>query len=210
MYTGVRSIFPAFSVQFEGRVGWMYLDVKGLVTIGIGNLIDPVSAALGLPFVHRADGSAASRDEIGSEWSALKNNPSLAQRGHLACKPLTQLGLTDAAIDDLVRSRLDGNEVFLKQAFPDWESWPADAQLGLLSMAWALGAGFPPHWPNFTAACKNQDWTGAAANCHMSEVGNPGLIPRNKADVTLFTNASTVAPGGLDPSILIYQVAGQG
>src|SRR5580704_1499007 len=55
MYSSVRDIFPNFSKQFEGRVGWMYLDVKGLVTIGVGNLIDPLPAAVGLPFVHRAD-----------------------------------------------------------------------------------------------------------------------------------------------------------
>jgi GH24 family phage-related lysozyme (muramidase) len=209
MYSSVRSIFPEFSKQFEGRVAWMYLDIKGLVTIGVGNLIDPLSAALGLPFVHRADGSAASRDEIAAEWTELKNNTSLAQKGHLACKPLTQLGLTDPAIDDLVRSRLDQDEVFLKNAFSDWDSWPADAQLGVLSMAWAMGAGFPAHFPHFTAACKAEDWAGAAANCHINDVGNPGVKPRNDANVTLFNNAAAVAADGLDASILVYQIPGQ-
>ncbi len=209
MYSSVRGIFPEFSTQFEGRVEWMYLDVKGLVTIGVGNLIDPLSAALGLPFVHRVDGSPASRDEIGAEWTALKDNSSLAQKGHLACKPLTKLVLTDPAIDDLVRGRLDQNEVLLRQPFPDWDSWPADAQLGVLSMAWAMGAGFPAEWPKFTTACKARDWPGASANCHISEVGNPGVKPRNDADVLLFNNANDVAKGGLDASTLIYKIPGR-
>jgi GH24 family phage-related lysozyme (muramidase) len=206
MYDVVRNIFPDFSKQFEGRVSWMYLDVKGLVTIGVGNLIDPLSAAIGLPFVHRDDGSPATRDEIGAEWTALKSNTSLAQRGYQACKAVTRLGLTDDAIDDLVRRRLDQNEVLVKQAFADWDTWPADAQLGVHSMAWAMGAGFPAHFPMFSAACKKQDWNGAAANCHINDAGNPGVRPRNDTNVTLFRNAASVADSGLDPSNLVYQL----
>jgi hypothetical protein len=120
---------------------------------------------------------------------------------------VTSLGLTDGAIDDLVRQRLDQNEGFLKKTFADWDSWPADAQLGVLSMAWAMGAGFPAHFPAFSAACKNGDWNLAAANCHINDAGNPGVRPRNDENVTLFKNASVVA-GGLDPSNLVYQLSG--
>ena len=35
----------------------------------------------------------------------------------------------------------------------------------------------------------------AAAECKMNEVGNPGLIPRNQANLTLFSNAGTVLAG---------------
>jgi GH24 family phage-related lysozyme (muramidase) len=210
MYSSVRDIFPNFSKQFEGRVGWMYLDVKGLVTIGVGNLIDPLPAAVGLPFVHRADESPASRDEIAAEWTAIKSNTSLAQKGYLACKTVTRLGLTDASIDDLVRGRLDQDEVFLKQSFSGWDAWPADGQLGVLSMAWAMGAAFPATWPKFTAACKAGDWSGAAANCHMNEAGNPGVKPRNAANVILFNNAFNAGSSGSDVSSLIYQLGAQG
>jgi GH24 family phage-related lysozyme (muramidase) len=208
MYDAVRTIFPDFSKQFEGRVHWMYLDVKGLVTIGVGNLIDPLSAAIDLPFVHRSDTTPASRDEIGAEWTAVKGNLSLAQKGYLACQAVTRLDLTDDGIDALVRQRLDQDEVFLKQTFADWESWPADAQLGVLSMAWAMGAGFPAHFPTFTTACKGQDWQGAAANCHINDVGNPGVRPRNDANVTLFHNAASVVASGADRSVLVYSLPG--
>jgi GH24 family phage-related lysozyme (muramidase) len=182
----------------------MYLDIKGLVTIGVGNLIDPQTVALGLPFVHKADGTTATSGEIAAEWSAIKANSALAQKGYKACEPLTQLCLTDQAIDDLVRARLNQNEAILKQSFSDWDSWPADAQTGVLSMAWAMGAGFPSTWPRFAAACRAKDWAAAAANCHIETTGNPGVAPRNDADVALFTNAATVAANGLDPSVLLY------
>jgi len=37
MFSSVQSSFPAFSAKFEGRVPYMYVDVKQLVTVGVGN-----------------------------------------------------------------------------------------------------------------------------------------------------------------------------
>jgi GH24 family phage-related lysozyme (muramidase) len=34
MHQSVLDVFPRFTSEFEGRVSWMYLDIKGLVTIG--------------------------------------------------------------------------------------------------------------------------------------------------------------------------------
>jgi GH24 family phage-related lysozyme (muramidase) len=50
MFSSVQSAFRSFTEQFEGCVSFMYLDVKGLVTVGIGNLVDPVGVAQALPF----------------------------------------------------------------------------------------------------------------------------------------------------------------
>ena len=49
MRESVRRGFIGFSAPFEGRLHYMYLDVKGLVTTGVGNLIDSVGAAQALP-----------------------------------------------------------------------------------------------------------------------------------------------------------------
>ena len=204
MYQSVQDAFMAFSTQFEGKVSFMYLDIKGLVTIGIGNLIDPVGAALSLPFVHKSDGSSASQDEISNEWNTLKSQPDLAQKGYKACEPLTSLMLTDDSIAQLVTTKLNQFASTLKSTneFSNMDSWPADAQLGLLSMAWAMGPAFGPSWPKFRAACAASDWSAAATNCQMNETGNPGLKPRNTADVLLFTNAAAVQANGLDFSVL--------
>ena len=62
-----------------------------------------------------------------------------------------------------------------------------------MSMAWAMGSaspGAPPSgpWPNFTKACKNQDWEGAAKECKMKNaVGTQ--VRRNDRNVILFRNA---------------------
>jgi GH24 family phage-related lysozyme (muramidase) len=203
MYPAVQSSFLAFSTKFEGRVPYMYLDVKGLVTVGVGNLVDPVEAAQTLPFRFKnkpgitAPGSPATADQIAEEWQILKNDTGLAAKGYLACEPLTQLELSDDAMNSLILDRLTRNESFLKrqQWFQDFDTWPADAQLGLLSMAWAMGPAGPGAFPSFRMACKNLDFTTAAAQCKMNEAGNPGLVPRNQANVTLFSNAAIVLAG---------------
>jgi hypothetical protein len=59
-------------------------------------------------------------------------------------------------------------------------------------MAWAMGPAGPGAFPNFRAACQNLQFSVAAAQCQMNEAGNPGLIPRNQANFTLFSNAAVV------------------
>ncbi len=216
MYSVIQSNFPTFSAKFEGRVPFMYVDVEQLVTVGVGNLIDPLAAAQALPFRFKnkpgiaAPGAPATPDQIAAEWQTIKNNPSLATKGYTACEPITQLELSDDAIDSLILSRLTQNESYLKrqQWFQNFDTWPADAQLGLLSMSWAMGPGGPGGFPSFRAACQKLDFNTAAAECRMNEAGNPGLIPRNKANFTLFSNAAIVlqsgAQGSLQPSNLYY------
>jgi GH24 family phage-related lysozyme (muramidase) len=204
VYSSVRTAFAPFTKTFEGRVPWMYLDAKALVTVAVGNVVDPVDAAISLPFVRKTDQRAATRDEIRAEWQLLKDKSELAQKGYRACEAITSLRLTEATMDDLVHQKLDADESVLKTAFPDWDSWPADAQLGVLSMAWALGAGFPVHWPKFASAAKAQDWFAAAAGCKIREVGHRGVKLRNVAHVVLFNNAAAVKGKALDLSTLHY------
>jgi GH24 family phage-related lysozyme (muramidase) len=199
MRPSVLAIFPSFSAKFEGRVHFCYLDIKGLVTIGVGNLIDPVGAALHLPFVHSSDNSPASPSEIAAEWSTIKQHTGLAKEGYQAAGRIAKLMLTDDSIDVLVRRRLLADEAYLKKTFLDWEAWPADAQLAVLSMAWALGAGFTRVFKSFSACCDRLDWSGAAANCSINSTGNPGIVPRNIANHALLIAAQSVAAQGLDP-----------
>jgi hypothetical protein len=203
MFAATQQSFPAFSTKFEGRIPFMYLDIKGLVTVGVGNLVDPVEEAQALPFRFKnrpgidAPGSPATPDQIAAEWRTLKSDLSLAAKGHTACEPITQLDLSDEAIDSLILKRLTQNESFLErqQWFENFASWPADAQMGLLSMAWAMGPAGPGNFPRFRAACQHLDFRMAAAQCKMDEAGNPGLIPRNQANFTLFSNAAIVLAG---------------
>lgn len=188
--------FYSWSRQFEGEVPWMYLDVKGLVTTGIGNLIDPVSQALQLPWL-RADGSPATKAEVSKTWATVKAHTELARKGHLAARAYCPLRLAPEAIDALVRGKLALNWEFMKRQYPTFrraDSWPAKVQLATSGMAWAVGAGFPKIFKNWAACATLQDWAGCAKTCAISTKGNPGIVPRNAAQKALFEQAAVEGP----------------
>lgn len=201
MRSSVRDAFVAFTAPLEGVVPHMYLDVKGLVTVAIGILIDPMGPALDMPFV-RADGSPATRQEIGAEWRKMKSTPALAKLGWQAAAKLASIHLTPEGVKSVVMGKLNNVESFLKQRFPDWEQWPADAQLGVLSVSWAAGPGF--HFPHFEAALHAQEWETCAVECHLDEKGNHGLVARNVANKNLFLNAARVKECGYADDLLVW------
>jgi GH24 family phage-related lysozyme (muramidase) len=204
MRQAVRDYFNTFSEKFEGRLPHMYLDVKGLVTTGVGNLIDPIGSALILPWVRKTDGTPATAEDIAQEWNDVKSHQEMAPQGGGAFGSMTQLMITPEAIDNLVLSKLDENERYLKGRFPQYDNWPADAQLGLLSMAWAMGPGFS--FPRFEAAINSRppDFDRAAVESHINDAGNPGLTPRNTANSLLFRNAASAVIRGMPFDTLYY------
>jgi len=181
----------------------MYADVKGLVTVAIGNLIDPIQVSLPLPFRH-ADGTFATRNEIAAEWARVKNDPKCATLGWRYAKTITSLHLDTAGIDLVVSRKLSQMDAYLAVRFPDYEDWPACAQLATLSMSWACGPAF--HFPALDAALKARDFAAGATHCTINEAGNPGVIPRNGANRILYLNAQRVDSFRLDPSLLEWQV----
>lgn len=202
----VRDYFPEFSKPLEGRIPYMYQDIKGLVTVAVGNLIDTPEDAAALPFEHKDTRAPATKEEVVAEWNMIKQASGLAQGGHRAAKTIHTLELSEAAMDDVVRRRFDVNETRLASFYPHWANWPADARLGAHSIAWA-GAYFPNKWPNFNAAADAGDWAAATGHSHLDETGNPGLKERNKANHQLFTNAAAVITQGLDRTKLYYPTA---
>lgn len=224
MRDSVRQAFGAFTRRFEGHLLWLYLDVKGLVTIGDGDLVDPMPLAEGLPFVHR-DGTPATVDEVRAAWLKVKAATAMARLGGGAFAQLTTLRLTEEGVDQLVQGRLALNERILQQSFDGFEAWCADAQLGTLSMAWAMGGGFASKFPIFTEAANEGDWDRCAGlpgdagqepikrgeawmeDNHLPgpNPANPGLHARNLANRVLFQNAAEVAiDPDRDPATLYY------
>ena len=209
MHASVRNYFITFNEPIEGRVDYMYLDIKGLVTIGVGNLIDVetgfadkvLAEVKTLPFVYKPGplvqnaGQPASPADIEAEWKKVKGEKVGAKLGATAFSAITKLELKEEAIIALALKKADVMEKELKHhpAFRDFDIWPADAQLGLLSMTWALGTTkLKNGWPSFNAACKKQDFDMAVNHCEISAEGNPVLALRNAENKTLFNNAAVV------------------
>src|SRR5690606_30346275 len=197
MHPSVRAAWHKANEPLEGRVPHMYVDVKGLVTTAVGVLIDPIGLALDLPW--QIDGRPATRREIERDWSTLKARASYFGRvHHVQAGRATRCRLAAGALDALVERRLATIERYMVSKYlPSFDSWPADAQLGALSMAWAVGAGMPAVFVRWTQAALAGDWYEARKACTLREDGNPGLAPRNVMNRRCFANAEVVARFGL-------------
>lgn len=209
----VRDNFKAFSEPLEGKVLWMYTDSLGLVSIGVGNLIDPIDLArtlpsLGAPYINKDTGAEGTDSEIQTDWNQVKT----AAANWQAAESMTALRITEQGCEQLVLNKAAEFEGYLTthaddpetlvKAFADFGNWPADAQIALMSMAWAMGPAFADggRWPSFRAACEAEDWLAAAANCNMS---NAWLIRRNAVNRGAFRNAAwAVTQDDFDPEVL--------
>jgi GH24 family phage-related lysozyme (muramidase) len=196
MRASVLAAFPSFTDSLEGWVIWPYLDVKGLATVGRGDLVDPFSPFSRVPW--QLDGRPATDGEIVTAWSALKSSPPARIAAYYA--NVTALRLTKEQIDELSLGRLSEMETVLRSRFAEWDSLPADAQLAVVSMSWACGPAF--RFPKLEAALRAEDFATCAAECAISEVGNAGIAPRNQRNRALFLAAQAVMDQGGDPELL--------
>ncbi len=207
MHESVRKIWHDFSVKFEGFVNSPYVDVLGLVTVGAGNLIDPIHLALELPW-KLSDGSLATKNDVVEQWQRVKDDRDRLKKLHWKyAAQLTTIRLTDEDIDAIVAKKLASNEVELRKWFPGFDEMPADGQLGILSLAWAAGPAFAKKFPNFTHYVNNGKWWEAAAAGKLRATGpdgtpNPGVTPRNAAQKLCFENAGDVMAHRTDPTVL--------
>lgn len=183
----VLSQFLNFTQRFEGLTTWMYLDCRGLVTIGYGCLIDPYVPHT-LDF-RAKDGNPVTDGDVAREWTAVKGMITKAPLGGMIFRDLTNLRATLQSVNGLALSRLSEMTGVLVTYFPGLVTWPQRCQLALVSMAWACGPNFSTTWPRFTAAANKQDWATCAVECHMDTSKNAPLIARDNANRDLFLNA---------------------
>lgn len=197
MRQSVIEIFPTFTRPLEGEVLWPYQDVLGLVTVGYGCLIEPVSLAL--PLKWEGD---LSPGQVRAEWAKVN---ALPKAMHFArYKAASTLRLTEQSADELLDHRMLDFEVTLQKYFPAWDDFPADAQLAAMAMAWACGAGFPKTFTNFTRFANMRDWSGAAKCAAIRTDGNPGIVPRNAQVQLCLANAAAIDDGNFGTPALYW------
>jgi hypothetical protein len=194
------------SIKHEGRVPFFYLDVKNLVTIGVGSLADPWRPQIGSWELFHPDGRKATPAEVKADWDRVRARTDLSQRGGLAYASVARLRMKDAFIDRLTRETLDWKWAAMKRWCPDLDSLPYGAQLGMASMAWALGSAFNTKFPKFTKALLARDFLTCAKECDIRYATPSGgtIKHRNAMNRQLFEEAAAVETMGLDRKRLWY------
>ena len=213
MHPSVLAAFVPFNAPLEGVLPWMYVDRINYVTTGMGNLIDPKENALNLQWHHLAGqpdrstppfpftGPVATPEEVYAAWSKVKAS-GMAGAGGGKQGHLTDLRLDDAGIAQAVHQKLTNNEAFLRARIPQWDAFPADAQLALLSMAWAMGPGFSDsgtpskYFPKMMAAILAGNFAAAAEECKMQPDTDPTLHKRNVDNREMLLAAAKVVQSG--------------
>jgi GH24 family phage-related lysozyme (muramidase) len=171
-------------VAEEGALGHMYLDTAGLVTVGVGHMTPNAQAAQRLNFIVRANGVAATSDQIAADYASVSRQ----QRGMLAAhyQPFTSLNMADAAIQDLLSADVAEVEAGVRARFAGYDEYPEPAQDALLDMAFNLGvAGLAGGYPHLKAAAEARDWATCAAQCHRNGISDD----RNAKTRALFESA---------------------
>lgn len=210
MRKNVEHIFTQYTSDLEGTFSSPYSDVKRLITVGRGHLIDPVERCLALEWW--IGDRRASDVEVRNDWHMLKDQAlgmsDSKLQGWAADEqaPLTSIRLRPEYIDALTIRQLRANYAYIEaHLMPRIGEFSADALLGVMSLAWAVGAGFDQTKPprtEFVAACNAANWITAGAHARLREAGNKGVIARNKHQDLCFSNAATVKTRGLDPAAL--------
>lgn len=216
MRTAVKDYFVKFSQPFEGIVNTPYLDKRGLVTVGMGDLIDPVNLGWDLPWL-RADGSRATQSDFIGEWNTIKGldgtngKPDAAREGWVTAARYAKLHLSDADVQALVSAKLESDAAVLRKRVRNYDYMCCDAQLFLHSWAWAVGP--QANYNRMLKLLGDNKYYDAIAECDINpKVGT--IITRNSANHQLLMNAQRVyvrstqyAPDNpmyLDPDKLMY------
>jgi len=156
----------------EGSISHMYLDTRGYVTVGVGNMMATVEAAQALTFVRRDSGTPATPDEIAADYDAIKDRPYGLGYTAASFKPYTELDMPDAEIDALLDRRIADFEAGLRSDFSGYDGYPERARLGLMDMAFNLGNhGLVTKFPTLTAAARAGDWAKCAEECRRRGIG---------------------------------------
>lgn len=151
---------------FETPVPWMYLDTRGNVTAGIGQMIPTLAAAHALPFLD-SDGNSATQDAISTDFFRVRGmRPGLAASHYVTA---TSPRLSGPDMLHLLKSALAYLDKQLPGLYPDYADFPDAAKLPLLDMIYNLGeTKLRDEYIHFNAAVLAREWTIAAVECHRN------------------------------------------
>lgn len=178
--------------RWEALVTHMYLDTRGNLTVGVGNLLADVSAAQKLAFVRRKDGAKATAEEIKADFNKIIEQDYGNYKASWY-RDKTALDLPETVCWKLLKKRIDDDFIpGLQDYFTGWASLPLPVKRALLDMAYNLGLGSSKlnnglrAYKNLKKSVDASDWKGASTQCRRRG------IPEDRNDWTrdLFLEAA--------------------
>jgi hypothetical protein len=210
MHPSAKEQIVEYLTEFEAYATWMYLDSRGLVTTGIGILLDPYEKYGGaLPWNQWYDKVTLQpvRDEgeVKAEFQMIKSkngpkgvpvyskDPAQNFANYKTFEPITRLRASEANLKNAVNNIVSQKEAACRQYFgPDYDRYPADVQVVLTQMSYAGGLLARKHeLLPFLAA---HDWLGAQEYTYLTNAtqGKAGYKKYNACLRQLMMNAHIV------------------
>ncbi len=164
---------------FEGVVPYMYLDVRGLVTVGVGNLLDPLSTyGKKVRFYRLSDRGFATEAEVKAEFAFVKskvvpggNTPQSGWARYTAFESVTKLRVYPEDIQAAVLTSVASQEKWIvSQLGRDYDTLPADVQVVLIQMGYA--GSLKARMPQLAPFLKKRDYLGARRFAYLSNPQN--------------------------------------
>lgn len=187
MHPSAKDQIIEYLTFYEGRISWMYLDSRGLVSTGIGILLDPFEKyGRSMPFY--VDGRRATDAEVKAEWDFVKSKrgpsggPQSAFLNANAFKPVTKLRVPESDIDAATMRIVKIKEGEARSYFgADFDRWPADVQVVLVQMAYA--GGLRARKGELLEPLSRRDWLQASTYTYLrnADQGKAGYKTYNLA-----------------------------
>jgi GH24 family phage-related lysozyme (muramidase) len=151
---------------FEASIPWMYLDSRGYVTVGVGDMLPNVTSAQALAFVDSSSQPASPAAILADFQRVAAMTSNLTANAY---RTATALQLPTDAVTALLMARIRDFDQNLSAKFSGYSTFPDPAKLGLLDMIFNLGAyKLFSTYPTFMRYVENTDWAGAALQCHRN------------------------------------------
>jgi GH24 family phage-related lysozyme (muramidase) len=151
---------------FETAVPWMYLDTRGFVTAGIGQMLPDVASAQILAFLDPG-GAPATPDAIHADFLRVQAIAPGQDYHHYRAPTSPTLG--EAVMTSMLATVIAANDAILRTRLTDYDGFPDPAKLALLDMIYNLGESkLFSEYPLMLSAVDSQHWLTASQQCHRN------------------------------------------
>lgn len=166
---------------FEGRVPYLYLDPEKNITVGVGQMLPNLAAALELPFqINDQTGThPASEQQIIDSWNRLEGMAA----GKIASAYYWPgaVFLTGDEIDQLLLKVIYALDAGMPSVYATYPNWPTPAKLAILDCAYNLGIVKLAHeYTHLNSSLRSipPDFIAASKECGRN-ISNPAFERRN-------------------------------